>query len=83
MQHFIVERSFSPPMTDQELAEVSARMAPCLELHDVKWIRTHLSQDRQRMVCEYQARDAESVRKVQHEAGAKFDRVWAGQLIEP
>lgn len=83
MQRFIVERTFSPPMSDQELSEVTARMAPCLELHDVQWIRTHLSEDRQRMVCEYQARDAESVRKVQHEAQAKFDRVWAGQLIEP
>lgn len=83
MQRFIVERTFSPPMSDRELAEVTARMAPCLELHDVTWIRTHLSQDRQRMVCEYVARDAESVRKVQHEAQASFDRVWPGQLIEP
>lgn len=83
MQRFIVERSFSPPMSDQELREVSARMAPCLALHDVKWIRTHLSQDRQRMVCEYEAPDAESVRRVQHEAQARFDRVWPGQLIEP
>ncbi len=83
MQRFIVERTFSPPMSEQELSEVSARMAPCLELHDVRWIRTHLSADRQRMVCEYDARDAESVRKVQHEAQAKFDRVWPGTLIEP
>ncbi len=83
MQRFIVERTFSPPMSDHELSEVTARMAPCLELYDVKWIRTHLSQDGQRMVCEYEARDAESVRKVQHEAKAKFDRVWPGQLIEP
>lgn len=83
MHKFIVERSFSPPMTDQDLAEVSARMAPCLDLHQVRWVRSHMSADRQRMVCEYEARDAESVRKVQHEAQAKFDRVWAGQLIEP
>lgn len=83
MQRFIVERTFSPPMSDQALDEVSARMAPCLELHDVRWIRTHLSGDRQRMVCEYEARDAESVRTVQHEAQATFDRVWAASLIEP
>jgi hypothetical protein len=70
-------------MSDQALQEVSERMAPCLKLHGVQWIRTHLSEDRQRMVCEYEARDAESVRKVQHEAQAKFDRVWPGQLIEP
>ncbi len=83
MQHFIVERSFSPPISDRELDAVKARMAPCLEMHQVRWIRSHMSEDRQRMVCEYEARDAESVRKVQHEAEAKFDRVWTAQLIEP
>ncbi|MBK7662215.1 MAG: DUF4242 domain-containing protein [Sterolibacteriaceae bacterium] len=83
MQHFIVERSFSPPISDQELSAVAARMAPCLDLHDVRWIRSHMSEDRQRMLCEYEARDAESVRKVQHEAEASFDRVWTAHLMEP
>ncbi len=83
MHKFIVERSFSSPFTDQDLSDVGERMAPCLELHDVSWIRSYLSEDRLRMVCEYEARDAESVRKVQHESSAKFDRVWPGQLIEP
>ncbi len=82
MQLFIVERSFSPPMSDQDLNEVSARMAPCLELRQVRWVRSYLSGDRQRMVCEYEARDAESVRKVQHEAQATFDKIWPGRLIE-
>ena len=83
MQRFIVERSFSPPMSDSELSAISERMAPCLELHGVHWIQTHLSADRQRMVCVYEAPDAERVRKVQHEARAKFDRVWPAQLIKP
>ena len=83
MRKFIVERTFSTPFTDQDLSDVGVRMAPCLKLHDVNWIRSHLSEDRLRMVCEYEARDAESVRKVQRESSASFDRVWAGQLIEP
>ncbi len=83
MQHFIVERSFATPFSDQELDAVSERMAPCLDLYGVRWVRSHLSQDRLRMVCEYEAPDAERLRKVQHEADARFDRVWAGQLIEP
>ena len=83
MNRFIVERSFSPPLSDQDLGAVMQRMAPCLDLHHVRWVRSHLSEDRQRMFCEYEARDAESVRKVQHEAQAKFDRVWPGRLLEP
>ncbi|EHP37757.1 hypothetical protein OR16_41124 [Cupriavidus basilensis OR16] len=34
------------------------------------------------MVCEYEAADAETVRKIQHEAAASFDRVWVGDVIE-
>jgi hypothetical protein len=83
MHKFIVERSFVTPFTEQDLSAVGERMAPCLKLHDVSWIRSYLSEDRLRMVCEYEARDAESVRKVQRESSASFDRVWAGQLIEP
>jgi len=83
VQLFIVERSFSPPISDQDLSAVAERMAPCLDLHEVRWVRSYMSDDRQRMVCEYEARDAESVRKVQHEAQARFDRVWAGQLLVP
>ena len=83
MQHFIVERSFSSPFSDQDLSDVSARMAPCLDLYQVQWVRSHLSEDRLRMVCEYEARDAETLRTVQREAGANFDRVWAGRVIAP
>ena len=34
------------------------------------------------MVCQYDASDAESVRKVQREAGNAFERVSAGEVIE-
>jgi hypothetical protein len=34
------------------------------------------------MICEYEAPDAETVRKVQREAGANFDHVWSGEIIE-
>lgn len=82
MPIFIVDRSFSPPLTENELKETEERMAPCLELYDVRWVRSYWSKDRQRMVCQYEAQDAESVRKVQHEAGAKFNSVWPADLLE-
>ncbi len=34
------------------------------------------------MVCEYEAPDAETVRKIQREAAASFDRVWVGDVVE-
>jgi hypothetical protein len=51
-------------------------------MYGVAWRRSLLSADRLRMVCQYDAPDAESVRKVQREAGNGFDRVWAGAVIE-
>lgn len=41
----------------------------CLELHQVRWLRTCLAQDGSRMLCWYQARDAESVRLVLRQQG--------------
>lgn len=82
MARFIVERSFDPPLTTEQLAATEKRMAPCLELYSVNWIRSYWSTDRQRMICEYEASDAEAVRNVQREADARFERVWLADILE-
>ncbi|RWO11082.1 MAG: DUF4242 domain-containing protein [Mesorhizobium sp.] len=81
MPRIIVERSFEAPFTQQELDAVEARMAPCLDLYDVRWIRSYWSSDRLRMICEYEAADIASVRNVQHEAEARFERAWAADVL--
>ncbi|MGN2391140.1 DUF4242 domain-containing protein [Pelomicrobium sp. G1] len=81
MPHIIVERSFETPLTEEELKATEARMAPCLDLYQVRWIRSYWSLDRRRMICEYEAPDAASVKSVQREAEARFDRVWTAQVL--
>ena len=81
MARIIVERTFETPLTQGELDAVEARMAPCLDLYNVRWIRSYWSSDRRRMICEYDAADVASVRNVQHEAGARFERAWAADLL--
>jgi hypothetical protein len=81
MPRVIVERSFETPLTQQELDAVEARMAPCLDLYNVRWIRSYWSDDRRRMICEYDAADVASVRNVQREAAAKVDRAWAADVL--
>lgn len=81
MPRVIVERSFDTPFTQQDLDAVEARMAPCLDLYNVRWIRSHWSADRLRMICEYEAADVASVRKVQREASARFERAWAADVL--
>jgi hypothetical protein len=81
MPRIIVERTFEAPFTQQELDAVEARMAPCLDLYDVRWIRSYWSSDRLRMICEYEAADIASVRNVQHEAEARFELAWAADVL--
>ena len=57
MTRIIVERTFEAPLTKDALHAVETRMAPCLDLYGVRWIRSRLSSDRKRMICEYEAAD--------------------------
>ena len=55
----------------------------CLELYKVTFLRTYFSADRKRMLCLYQAPDAESVRLSQQQAKMPFERVWACHNYTP
>jgi hypothetical protein len=82
MARIVVERSFASPPSDADMSAVADRERPCLQVYGITWRRSLLSDDRRRMVCEYEAADAESVRRAQREAEAEFDRVWAADVIE-
>lgn len=79
----LVERRFDAPVALEEIQSREDAASWCLEAYRVKFARTLLSQDRKRMLCLYQAPDAESVRAAQREAGMPFEAVWAFQSITP
>ena len=79
----IVERSFSAPDTFERLKAIVDTKAWCLEQHRVNWARSFLSTDGRRMLCFYEAPDAESVRLAQREAELPVDVVWGFQRIGP
>ncbi|MFO1268928.1 MAG: DUF4242 domain-containing protein [Rubrivivax sp.] len=82
MARIVVERSFDTPQSDKDMQLVADRERPCLANYNATWKRSLLSADRMRMVCEYEAGDAETMRRIQREAGAQFDRIWVGDVIE-
>ena len=82
MARIVVERSFETPQSDADMQAVADQERPCLAAYEVAWKRSLISADRKRMVCEYEAADAETLRRIQREAGAQFDRVWVGDVIE-
>jgi hypothetical protein len=82
LMRIVVERSFDTPQTDADMKLVADRERPCLAAYQAQWRRSLLSDDRKRMVCEYEAADAETMRRIQREAGAAFDRIWVAEVIE-
>src|SRR5690349_8505459 len=76
MARIIMEQVFESPLTDADLAARAKRLDECLDLRDGIWCRSYLSQDRKRIICEFEAPDAETVREAQRSAGGTFERVW-------
>jgi len=80
MTHLIVEQTFETLLTDEEHARIGQRLDHCLEAYGARWMRSYLSTDRRRMVCEFEAPDAEAVRSSYRSAGVAFERVWTAEL---
>jgi hypothetical protein len=79
----IVTRSFTEPVTLDEIQAIEDAGIGCLQAHRVRFERTFFSVDRRRMVCLYRAPDAESVRMAQREAGMPLNSVWAFRRFSP
>lgn len=82
MPRIVIERHFDTPPSDADMHAVADRERPCLAAHQATWKRSLISSDRKRMICEYEAADAETMRRIEREASAQFERVWVGDVIE-
>lgn len=54
----------------------------CLDIHQVEWVRGHLAPDGGRLLCWFQARDAESVRLVLRHQGWHEAAVWPAEVSQ-
>jgi hypothetical protein len=80
MARILVEQTFDPPMAQDQYDKIARRLDPCIELRDVLWRRSYVSQDRRRMMCEFEAPDAEAVREAFRSAGMPFERAWLAEV---
>lgn len=83
MASIVLERRFDPAMTHAELERMFERVGPCIEQRDARWIRSYLSASGQRMICLFEAPDAESVRQAFRMAGLPFESAWRGEVLAP
>jgi hypothetical protein len=82
MKHVIVERTFAEPVSLERVRKALDERKACLEFFRVRHLRSAVSPDGLRMICEYEAPDAESVRQVSERAGLPYERVWTAEIIE-
>ena len=81
MATMVVEQSFDQPLTSDDLNNMARRVDPCLEAHGARWMRSYISSDRKRVMCEFEAADAEKVRESYRSAGVEFERVWSADVF--
>ena len=76
----VLEREFSEPLSPEDVREMAAGIQ-CLELYRVKPVRSYLTSDGMRMVCVFQAPDAEALRSLGRANGfPPGSSVWASTL---
>src|SRR5580704_17247061 len=80
MARVMVEQVFAEPFTDERYAAFAKELDPCMEVRGGMWRRSSLSKDRLRMVCEFEAPDAESVREAFRASGTPFERIWNAEV---
>ncbi|MBW4517729.1 MAG: DUF4242 domain-containing protein [Timaviella obliquedivisa GSE-PSE-MK23-08B] len=83
MVRVLVEKAFKPPITEDKWNHDIAIGIPCHQAHDVKWIRSMMARDHISVVCEFEAPDAETVRRSFRKAGLPFVRIWTIDILEP
>jgi hypothetical protein len=76
----MVEQVFSEPFTDERYAAFAKKIDPCIEVRRGMWRRSSVSVDKLRMICEFEAPDAESVREAFRTANIAFERVWTANV---
>ena len=81
MANMVVEQTFEKPITPEEMNAMAKRVDPCLEAHGATWVRSYISSDRKRVICEFEAADAEKVRESYRSAGVEFERVWSAEVF--
>jgi len=82
MQLVVVERLFDEPFDIDGFEDIRKDGKWCYDLYRVRYLKTYFSTDRRRMICLYEAPDAEAVRQVSRQLGAPFERVWAADEYE-
>ena len=75
MTTVLVEYHHEPPLSDADLAARVAKLRPCFEVREIKWLHAYLSFDRKTEVAVLEASDAYTVQQVLAMLEVQFVRI--------
>jgi hypothetical protein len=82
MEFVVVERRFEQPVEFIDIQEQEKLGAWCLDTYQVRFLKTFFSRDRRRMLCLYEAPDAEAVRLAETQAKLPFESAWTCHYLQ-
>ncbi len=77
----VVERALEQPTPFEAVQALEDAAPTCFEQRDVRAVASYFSLDRRRMLCLYDAPDAEAVRMANRLAGLPFNVAWSSWLV--
>ena len=80
MIDIIMERTFRPAITIEEVFGLAASAEDCFGLYKIDWVESFLSGDGGAMICHFQAPDLESLRQAARQTTGKIPPLWQGTL---
>jgi hypothetical protein len=80
MEHIIAECTLDAPLSQAEEKRTSKAIDEALLKTGSYWLRSFVSQDRMRIIAEFEGADVKAVETAYREAGLDLERVWLAQV---
>lgn len=82
MATIILEQRFDGrPFDVERFNAAQQRNASCLRVHGVQHTVSYVTRDGLRMICVFDAPDAEAVRQAARQLGLHYDGVWPATVV--
>ena len=78
LEHRFEDREFD----ENRYAEAQQSNRGCMDAHDVRHVISYLTPDMRRMICIFEAPDAEAVRRMSRQLGYSYDVVWQATVVK-
>ena len=82
METIVLEKQVDGPVTEEYLTQMREKAEACFEVNDVTRKATYVSKDRKRLVCVFEARDLQAVKRSLDTVGMEYQQLWvAGHVF--